>query len=83
MIIVSLLAYRKWENNYKICSIPKNSHTMKDQNIQNNLYTCPMGGLKYKDESWSKKCESWCTKHKSCNLDIIKCAENDSQESQK
>ena len=56
---------------------------MKDQNIQNNLYACPMCGLKYKDESWSKKCESWCTKHKSCNLDIIKCAENDSQESQK
>lgn len=36
------------------------------------IFACPECGLKYIDSSWAKKCEAWCKKTKSCNLDIIK-----------
>jgi ABC-type lipoprotein release transport system permease subunit len=39
---------------------------------KNNLYQCPECGLLYKDKKWALKCQSWCRKHKSCNLQIIK-----------
>lgn len=35
-------------------------------------YTCPVCGYEYKEEKWAKECEAWCTKHNSCNLEIIK-----------
>jgi len=28
--------------------------------------------MEYHDEKTAKKCEVWCKKNKSCNLDIIK-----------
>jgi len=37
-------------------------------------YICGECKLKYNDEKMAKKCENWCKKHKSCNLDIIKYA---------
>lgn len=40
---------------------------------QNNaLYECGECGLKYNEKKWAEKCETWCKKHKSCHLDIIK-----------
>ena len=30
--------------------------------------------MKYYNEKTAKKCEEWCKKNKSCNLDIIKYA---------
>jgi hypothetical protein len=36
------------------------------------IFTCPRCGYSYKEKEWAKKCESWCTKHKSCNLEINK-----------
>ena len=34
------------------------------------VYKCMKCGWLYKDEDLAKKCEKWCKKHKSCNLDI-------------
>lgn len=39
---------------------------------KNKLYKCPACGLKYKEQEWAEKCEEWCKKHKSCNLEITK-----------
>lgn len=42
------------------------------------LYTCPECGLSYKEKGLAKKCEAWCKKHNSCNLEITKYAVNKS-----
>ncbi len=36
------------------------------------LYQCEECKMKYKDEKIAQKCEAWCKKTKSCNVDIIK-----------
>lgn len=36
----------------------------------NELYKCPECGFLYREEQWAKKCEDWCKKYKSCNLEI-------------
>jgi hypothetical protein len=41
------------------------------------LYQCEECGLKYANKEIAKKCQSWCSEHKSCNLDLIKYAEKD------
>jgi predicted ATP-dependent serine protease len=35
------------------------------------LYKCPECGLEYLEKKWQDKCQAWCAKHKSCNLEII------------
>ncbi len=40
----------------------------------NNLYECEECLLKYKDKEYAEKCEKWCKKYKSCNLEITKFA---------
>ena len=40
------------------------------------IYSCPICGLKYKKKKWVQKCERWCEKYKSCNLELIKHAIN-------
>jgi hypothetical protein len=42
-----------------------------------NLYECPECHLKYQDKEWAEKCETWCKRTKSCNLDIISHAEKE------
>jgi hypothetical protein len=39
---------------------------------ENKYHKCPVCGLEYKERIWVKKCEKWCKKHKSCNLEVIK-----------
>lgn len=34
------------------------------------LYQCNECKFLYKESTWAKKCESWCKKHGSCNLEI-------------
>ena len=34
-------------------------------------YKCEICGYKYKEEEWAKKCQDWCKKTNSCNLEII------------
>ena len=36
------------------------------------LYLCEECNMYYSDKSWAEKCETWCKKYKSCNIDIIK-----------
>lgn len=36
------------------------------------LYQCDECKLFYRKEETAKRCEAWCSEHKSCNLDIIK-----------
>ncbi len=38
----------------------------------NMITSCPLCGLRFESKAWAEKCEAWCTKNKSCNLDIIK-----------
>ena len=42
--------------------------------IKNNkkYYQCSICKFNYKEKSIAKECESWCSKHKSCNMEIIK-----------
>lgn len=43
--------------------------TKKDKS---NYFKCKECGLFYKKKIWSKKCEEWCSKYKTCNLEITK-----------
>lgn len=44
--------------------------------ISKKKYKCRECGLIYKDKNTAKKCEDWCRKYKSCNLEITKYAIN-------
>ena len=35
-------------------------------------YQCKECKLIYKEREWAEKCEEWCKKYKSCNLEITK-----------
>ncbi len=40
--------------------------------IKSKLYKCEFCGLTYREKKWKDKCETWCKKYRSCNLEIIK-----------
>ncbi|MBI5392221.1 hypothetical protein HZB00_04430 [Candidatus Woesearchaeota archaeon] len=40
--------------------------------LSNGYYICDECKLKYGDNALAQKCENWCRKHKSCNLEITK-----------
>ena len=42
----------------------------------NDLWICEQCKFKYKTNKLAKKCEDWCTKYKSCNLELTKYAIN-------
>ena len=46
--------------------------TSTSLSASNELYQCEEYGFKYADKEWAEKCQAWCKKHKSCNLEIIK-----------
>ena len=35
-----------------------------------NFNTCPACGMAYKAKALKEKCEGWCNKHHSCNMEI-------------
>jgi hypothetical protein len=35
-------------------------------------YNCPVCGVAFETKEWAEKCKKWCSKNKSCNLDIMK-----------
>ena len=46
---------------------------VKEENFEGDIvYKCEKCGWIYKTKNMAKKCEEWCKKHKSCNLDITK-----------
>ncbi|OGY47705.1 MAG: hypothetical protein A3J62_03935 [Candidatus Buchananbacteria bacterium RIFCSPHIGHO2_02_FULL_38_8] len=42
----------------------------KEENLK--IYRCSECGLLYRQKEWAEKCQSWCLKYKSCNLEITK-----------
>ena len=36
------------------------------------IYKCGICGFGYKDDVTAKKCQNWCSTHKSCSLQITK-----------
>jgi|SRR3989338_2828781 len=48
-----------------------------EEDIKNNksLYQCQECGFHYKDKEMAEKCEAWCKKHKTCNVEITKQSE--------
>ena len=36
------------------------------------LFICEECGFAYPEMEWALKCQEWCRKHKSCNLEIAK-----------
>ncbi|NHJ14933.1 MAG: hypothetical protein EAX95_14725 [Candidatus Thorarchaeota archaeon] len=36
-----------------------------------DLYQCEECELLFTEEGWAKKCEEWCKRNKSCNIEII------------
>lgn len=51
---------------------------VKNMNQKNRkLFQCPECGLWYAEKEIAEKCEAWCREHKSCNLDIIQHAVQD------
>ncbi len=45
---------------------------MVEEQIKNNkkYFICEECKLKYKEKNWAEKCEDYCKKYKSCNLEI-------------
>ncbi len=43
----------------------------------NKRFICKECGMAYADAQLAEKCEAWCKKNKSCNLEIIKHAIKD------
>lgn len=43
--------------------------TLKKNN--KDIYQCEVCGYQYEEKEWAEKCESWCKKNNSCNLEII------------
>ena len=54
-----------------------------EEEIKNNqnIYQCKECGLHYKNKDTADKCEAWCKEHKTCNVEIIKQAEENQQDS--
>lgn len=46
---------------------------------KHRLYQCEDCKLSYLDKYYAKKCEEWCKKNKTCNIEITKHAANKEQ----
>jgi len=40
------------------------------------FYVCEECKLQFREASWAQKCEEWCKKYRSCNLEITAHAVN-------
>lgn len=38
------------------------------------FYQCEICKFNYNYKKWAKKCQDWCEKHNSCNIEITKYA---------
>ena len=49
---------------------------MVNKDIKNGeiYYKCSECLMRYSNKSLAEKCEEWCKKHKSCNINLIKYA---------
>ena len=42
------------------------------------LYICEVCGMAYDEKKWAEECQKWCEEHKSCNIEIIEHAVDNS-----
>ncbi len=48
---------------------------VKERNLEGEIvYMCEKCGWFYRDREMANKCESWCKKHRACNLKYYKFA---------
>ncbi len=49
---------------------------MVKETVKNNnkYYVCEECSFAYKDKRWAQKCQNWCKKYNSCNIEITKYA---------
>lgn len=40
--------------------------------LAGSYFECEKCGLRYKQKIWAQRCQEWCSKNKSCNLEITK-----------
>lgn len=45
---------------------------MVREDKKNKSYYCEECNFKYKEKKFAQKCEEWCKKYKSCNIEITK-----------
>ena len=47
---------------------------MVKEKIKNNkkYYICEECSFAYNDKKWAQKCQNWCKKYNSCNIEITK-----------
>lgn len=64
-----------------IISIIILEENMVNKIIKNKIiyFACEECKLLYKDKSYAAKCQGWCSKNKSCNIEIIKHAIKDEE----
>lgn len=76
VLFVGILSFFKAGNYYWIWLIillcPLTHIFMMRGQKHTELFQCPECGLEYKEKEWAEKCETWCKKYKSCNLEITK-----------
>lgn len=41
-------------------------------NEDKKQYKCEECGMSYLEKELAEKCQAWCSKHQSCNIEIIK-----------
>lgn len=81
-LLVGILSFFKASNDYwawliiLLCPLMHiwmmKGHKHSEAGEEEGLYKCPECGLEYQEKEWAKKCEDWCKKNKSCNLEITK-----------
>lgn len=46
---------------------------VEETNLEGKIvYKCMRCGWLYRSKAMAEKCQQWCKKHKSCNLEIVK-----------
>lgn len=45
---------------------------MATKKKKERIYQCAICGFRYREKKWKEKCETWCRKYRTCNLEVIK-----------
>jgi hypothetical protein len=57
---------------------------VNEEKINDKIYyQCDICKFYYNEKKWAEKCQEWCSKNNSCNVEITKHAVNLKEENQK